>query len=301
MTQRIRIATRKSKLAMQQANYIRILLQRFNRDLEVEILGVVTTGDKSAQDIGFQMSGKGDFLKEIETELFAETADLAIHSMKDVPAQLPDGLTVSAIGPRLDPTDALAGIDSLSNLPANARIGTSSSRRRALLRHVYKKTNVQPVRGNVDTRLQKLDHGKFDALVLATSGLLRLGLDNRIGTRLNPSIFVPAAGQGQLAVEYRNDDDRIKKLVSTLEVPDTSLASYCERDVVNELGADCTTPIGVYCEPIDQGFHILCIVLDSRGEHSVKVSFFDESPSKLAKKAVRSLLSMGARDLFEAA
>lgn len=299
MTQRIRIATRKSKLAMQQANYIRILLQRSNSDLEVGILGVVTTGDRSAQGIGFQMSGKGDFLKEIETELLAETADLAIHSMKDVPAQLPDGLTVRAIGPRQDPTDALAGIDSLNNLSANATIGTSSSRRRALLRHVYNQSNVQPVRGNVDTRLQKLDQGKFDALVLATSGLLRLGLDNRIGTRLDPAIFVPAAGQGQIAVEYRHDDDRISKLVDTLEVPDASRASCCERDIVNELGADCTTPLGVYCEPIDQGFHIRCIVLDPSGEHSVSASFFDENPSKLAEKAVRSLLSMGARDLFE--
>lgn len=286
---------------MQQTVWVRNFLQNFNPDLEIEILGVVTTGDKSSQDIDSQLTGKGDFLKEIESELLGETADLAVHSMKDVPAQLPDGLTIRAIGPRQDPTDALVGIGSIDSLSANARIGTSSSRRRALLRHVFNKTNVRSIRGNVDTRLRKLDEAKFDALILASSGLVRLGLDNRIGTRLDPTIFVPAAGQGQLAVELRRDDDNISKLVDSMEVPEATLASCCERYVVNELGADCTTPIGVYCEPIDQGFHVQSIVLDPSGEHSVQASFFDESPCKLAERAVHSLLSMGARDLIGAA
>ena len=301
MTQRIRIATRKSKLATQQTNYISRLLQKANPRLEVEIVGVVTTGDKSADQPNSPLSGKGDFLKEIESELLKENVDLAIHSMKDVPAQLPDGLAVRAVAPRQDPCDALIGVSRLIDLPAEARIGTSSCRRRALLRHVFNRTNVQNVRGNVDTRLKKLDDGSYDALILASAGLVRLGLDNRIGCRLDPTLFVPAAGQGQLAAEYRIDDRKISALMDSLEMPDASEASRCERNVVSNLSADCTTPIGVYCKPVDQEFHLEAIVVDPSGEHSVRASFHDMNPDNLAITAARSLLSMGAQELFEVA
>lgn len=300
MPQRIRVVTRKSKLATQQTNYICRLLQKANPDLEIEIVGVVTTGDKSADQHNSPLSGKGDFLKEIESELLNETADLAIHSMKDVPAHLPAGLSVRAVAQRNDPSDSLVGVSSPFDLPADARIGTSSSRRRALLRHAFNKTNVQNIRGNVDTRLKKLDDGSYDALVLASAGLLRLGLDNRIGFRLDPSIFVPAAGQGQLAAEYRINDRKISRLVDSLEEDGASNVSRCERDVVNKLGADCTTPIGVYCQSKDRGFHVDAIVVDPCGERSVRVSCQDENPANLATTVARSLLSMGARELFDA-
>ncbi len=301
MSQKVRIATRKSKLAIQQTNYICRLLQSKNPGLKIETVGVVTTGDKSAIQPNSPLSGKGDFLKEIESELLNETADLAIHSMKDVPAHLPNGLAVRAVAPRQDPSDALVGVSSPFDIPGNARIGTSSCRRRALLRHAFNKTNVQNIRGNVDTRLKKLDDGSYDVLVLATAGLLRLGLNNRIGFRLNPTVFVPAAGQGQLAAEYRIGDSKISKLMDSLEVPGVSDVSRCERDVVDKLGADCTTPVGVYCISKDQEFHIEAIVVDPSGEHSVRVSCQGESPASLATKVARSLLSMGARELFEVA
>lgn len=301
MSQKVRIATRKSKLATQQTNYICRLLQNGNPGLEIETLGVVTTGDKSANQPNSPLSGKGDFLKEIELELLKGTADLAIHSMKDVPAHLPDGLAVRAVAPRQDPSDALVGVSSPFNIPANARIGTSSCRRRALLRHAFNKSNVQNIRGNVDTRLKKLDEGSYDALVLATAGLLRLGLNDRIGFRLDPSIFVPAAGQGQLAAEYRIGDNQISRLIDSLEEPGASDVSRCERDVVNILGADCTTPVGVFCVSRNQEFHIEAIVVDPSGERSVRVSCQDESPASLATTVARSLLSMGASELFEAA
>lgn len=300
MLQKIRIATRKSKLAIHQTNYICRLLQNASPELEIEIVGVVTTGDKSANQPNSQLSGKGDFLKEIETELLNETADLAVHSMKDVPSQLPEGLAVRAVAARQDPSDALIGVPSFFDLPREARIGTSSSRRRALLRHAFNKNNVQNIRGNVDTRLEKLDSGSYDALVLASAGLHRLGLDKRIGSYLDPSVFVPAAGQGQLAAEYRIDDDKISKLVDSIEVPDGSDASRCEREIIDGLGADCTTPIGVYCKPTDQGFHVEAIVLDLDGEHSIRVSYHDENPENLASTVARNLLSMGAKDLLAA-
>jgi hydroxymethylbilane synthase len=298
MKKRIRIATRKSKLAIQQTNYICHLIQDAYPKMEVEIVGVTTTGDRSAQSPSSSLSGKGDFLKEIESELLNESVDLAIHSMKDIPSIIPDGLVVQAIAPRQDPSDALVGVSTLNDLPVDARIGTSSCRRRALLCHAFNRTNVQDIRGNVDTRLKKLQDGSFDALVLASSGLIRLGLDNKIGFRLDSSVFVPAAGQGQLAAEYRMDDKEISKLVATLEVADASHASRCERDVINKLGADCTTPIGVYCQPMDQGFHIDAIVVDPDGEHSVRASCHDENLDKLASTVAESLTSMGARELI---
>ena len=299
MKQRIRIATRKSKLAIHQTNYICRLIQNAYPELEVETVGVTTTGDKSAHDPNSSLSGKGDFLKEIESKLVNESVDLAIHSMKDVPALIPEGLAVRAVAPRQDPRDAVVGASTLRDLPTNARIGTSSCRRRALLRHAFNRTNVQEIRGNVDTRLKKLDDGSFGALVLASSGLIRLGLDKRIGFRLDSSIFVPAAGQGQLAAEYRIDDRDIAKIVHSLEVADARDASQCERDVVSKLGADCTTPIGVYCKPMDPGFHTEAIVLDPSGEHSVRASCQDENLDNLATTVAESLLSMGARELFE--
>lgn len=299
MKQKIRIATRKSKLAIQQTSYICRLIRNANPGLEVETVGVTTTGDRSASSPNSPLSGKGDFLKEIETELLDETADLAIHSMKDVPALLPDGLEVRAVAHRQDPSDALIGVSTLHNLPIDARIGTSSCRRRALLRHIFNRTDVQDIRGNVDTRLKKLEDGSYDALVLASSGLIRLGLDDKIGCRLDSSIFIPAAGQGQLAAEYRTGDEKISKIVDTLEVTESSDASHCERDIVKKLGADCTTPIGVYCKPMDQGFLVEAIVVDPSGEHSVRASCHDENLDSLANSVAESLVSMGARELFE--
>lgn len=295
----IRLATRRSPLALAQANHVRSLLLERNSDVDVEIVGITTSGDRSATSPSQALSGKGDFLKELELALLDQSADLAVHSMKDVPSSTPKGLRISAIGNREDARDALIGVKSLSELTADSCIGTSSARRRALLKHVVNRSNIKPIRGNVETRLAKLDNQEVDALVLACAGLSRLGLEQRIGCCLEPSIFVPAAGQGCLAVEHRTDDELVKRIVDPLISQHTSAVADCERAVVRELQADCNAPMGVYCVQLGSIFQLHAVVLDPSGDHSVRVSLTDQSSSTLADRAAGQLIAMGALDLIK--
>ncbi len=297
----IRLATRRSPLALAQANHVRSLLLERNPDVGVEIVGMTTTGDRSATSPSQALSGKGDFLKELELALLDQSADLAVHSMKDVPSSTPKGLRISAIGNRADARDALIGVKSLSELSVDSCIGTSSARRSALLKHVTNRSNIKPIRGNVDTRLAKLDNREVDALVLACAGLSRLGLEQRIGCFLDPSIFVPAAGQGCLAVEFRAGDEAVKRILDPLISQAASAVADCERAVVRELQADCNAPMGVYCAHKGSIYHLYGVVLDPNGDHSVRVSLADESTSTLADRAAEQLIAMGALDLIKSA
>ncbi len=284
---------------MVQARSVERMLLNDDPNLQTEIVGITTTGDRSARIPSQPLSGKGDFLKELESALLADEADMAVHSMKDVPFILPPALRIRSIGLREDPRDVLIGISSLLKLDASARIGTSSTRRQALLRHEANKTNVAPIRGNIDTRLRRLQEGEFDAIVLAAAGLNRLGLQQYVGCFLEPSIYVPPAGQGLLAVEYRENDSRVEEVLARIEDHETATVASVERAVVASIEADCTTPIGVHCQSRDGEYRVNAVVLDPQGQHSIRAQLTGGDPDSLATRAADQLLSMGARDLFQ--
>jgi hydroxymethylbilane synthase len=255
MSTKLRIATRGSKLALWQAEHVRALLIEQEPGLEVDLLVLKTTGDR-VQDRPLQdLGGKGLFTKEIEEALLDGRAGLAVHSMKDLPAEGPEGLCIGAVPRREDPRDALllrpglrdAGApDPLAALPAGARVGTTSLRRACLLRRLRDDLRVEPLRGNVDTRLQRLEAGDLDAIILATAGLSRLGHAGRIDAILAADLFVPAVGQGALALQCRADDGETRARLSRLEDPAARVATDAERAFLRRLEGSCKTPLGAH-------------------------------------------------------
>ncbi|RXZ44397.1 hydroxymethylbilane synthase [Crenobacter cavernae] len=247
------IASRESRLAMWQAEHIKARLEALYPDLSVSILGMTTQGDQILDKTLSKIGGKGLFVKELEVALAEGRADLAVHSMKDVPMALPEGFALAAICEREDPRDAFVSnkYASLSELPDGAVVGTSSLRRESQLRAHYPHLVVKPLRGNVQTRLSKLDAGEFDAIILAAAGLKRLELTERIRTELSPSESLPAPGQGALGIEIRADRDDLKQLLSPLDHADTRDCVLAERALSRELGGSCQVPLGAYATLTD--------------------------------------------------
>ena len=247
----LRIATRGSALALWQANYIRERLAQLH-GIESELVRIRTSGDKfqssSAAELSEQGVTKGIFIKELEEALLAGTADLAVHSMKDVPTENPPGLTFPAITKREDVRDCLISRDGamLRDLASGARVGTGSLRRQAQLRHHHPDLESLDLRGNVDTRLKKVAAGEFDAIVLATAGINRLGARDRITEILPPEIMLPAVGQGALGIEIRADDRETLKLVGAFDDPDSHAAVTAERALLRELEGGCQVPLGAW-------------------------------------------------------
>ena len=246
----IRIATRKSPLALWQANHVRAQLLNGRRDLDVVLLELVSEGDKILDAPLAVAGGKGLFLKELEQALLRGEADLAVHSMKDVTVTLPDGLDIAAICQRQDPRDAFVSqrVDSMAQLPADAAVGTCSLRRQCQLRARFPHLRFVNLRGNVNTRLDKLDRGEFDGIVLAAAGLKRLRLEHRISEYLAPEICLPAVGQGALGIECRSDDADIRELLRPLNHGDSALCVSAERAANERLGGGCHVPLAVYAE-----------------------------------------------------
>jgi len=240
------IATRESPLALWQAHFVAGELRRLHPSLEVELLGMTSRGDQILDTPLYKVGGKGLFVKELETALLDGRADIAVHSMKDVPMELPDGLTLGVICEREDPRDALVGIDSFDALPQGARLGTSSLRRSCQIKRSRPDLDIGFLRGNVNTRLSKLDAGEFDAIMLATAGLLRLGFDDRIGARIDPDISLPAGGQGAVGIEYRQSDTRTAELLAPLQHDLTARCVRAERAMVRKLDGGCDVPIASY-------------------------------------------------------
>lgn len=245
---RLRIATRKSALARWQAEHVADLLSALPAVDEVELVPLVTTGDRVLDRSLAKIGGKGLFIKELERAMADGEADIAVHSMKDVPTELPDGFALAAVLERADPADAMVGAG-LAALPRGACVGTSSLRRQAQLLARRPDLEVRPVRGNVDTRLAKLEAGEFDAILLATAGLVRLGLGAHITERLRPRDMLPAAGQGAIGIECREDDAGLRELLAALEHPVSRAAVAAERAVASTLGADCHSPVAAFAEP----------------------------------------------------
>ena len=244
----IRIATRKSPLAMWQAEHVAAELQRIHPGLEVELLGMSTQGDKILDTPLAKIGGKGLFIKELEQGMLEGQADIAVHSMKDVPVELPDGLHLAAILQREDPRDAFVSnhFADFNELPEGARIGTSSLRRQCQLLEARPDLQVLTLRGNVNTRLRKLDEGEYDAIVLASAGLIRLGFEERIRAKIGPEQSLPAIGQGAVGIECRTDDETVNALLAPLHHRDTACCVLAERAMNHRLNGGCQVPIAGY-------------------------------------------------------
>lgn len=250
MTQRVRIATRKSALALWQAEYVKARLEFFHPGLVVELVPMSTQGDKILDTPLAKIGGKGLFVKELETAMLEDRADIAVHSMKDVPVEFPEGLMLSTICEREDPRDAFVSnhFSSLDQLPQGAVVGTSSLRRQCQIKALRPDLQIRDLRGNVNTRLAKLDAGEFDAIILAAAGLIRLGFNTRIAAYLPVNQSLPANGQGAVGIECRSDDAAVRALLAPLEHTATRQAVLAERAMNRALQGGCQVPIGAFAE-----------------------------------------------------
>ncbi len=244
----LRIATRKSPLALWQAEYIQSQLKKYHPDVETELVTFVTKGDKILDTPLAKVGGKGLFVKELENAMLEGRADIAIHSMKDVPMEFPPGLGLSVICEREDPTDAFVcnRFESLEALPEGSRVGTSSLRRQCQLRENFPHLEILDLRGNVNTRLRKLDEGEYEAIILASAGLIRLELQDRIRQRIAPESSLPAGGQGALGIESRTADSEVNSLLRQLHHQPTASCVLAERAMNRRLEGGCQVPIACY-------------------------------------------------------
>jgi hydroxymethylbilane synthase len=301
--QKIVIGSRGSQLALWQANWVKSELERLHSNTDIDIRIIATSGDK-IQDVPLaKIGGKGLFVKEIEEALLANEIDLAVHSMKDVPIELPSELGISVITKRENPLDALISKngEKLADLPQGVTIGTSSLRRSSQLLKYRDDFKIYPLRGNVDTRLRKVEEGKYDAILLASAGLNRLGLANRITEEISHDILLPAMGQGALGIETRLDDTMIYDFISTLNHEQTHYAVSAERALVGRLDGGCQVPIGAYAR-IEKGLITLKgLVASLDGEVIYKLENVGpvDDAINIGQELGSKLLKMGANEILE--
>jgi hydroxymethylbilane synthase len=300
----LRIATRKSPLALWQAEHVAALLREAHPSLQIELVPLLTQGDRIQDRSLASIGGKGLFIKELEVAIEELRADIAVHSMKDVPADLPPGFVIGAVLTRADPRDALvttSGITRVEDLPRGARVGTSSLRRQAQLCALRPDIKIEALRGNVDTRLRKLDAGGMDAIVLACAGLVRLGLEARITARLDPNICLPAVTQGVIGIECRSGDSRTRELLQALEDPATRKVTLAERAFSRRLGGSCQSPIAAYAELHADQIKLQGLVAEPDGSKLLRdsVTGGHENPEKLGLQLAERILAAGAGPLLE--
>jgi hydroxymethylbilane synthase len=293
------IGSRGSKLALWQANHIRARLEALGSECRIEV--ITTSGDRFQSGPLKEIGNKGLFTKEIEEALLDGRVDLAVHSLKDMPTEIPEGLVIAATPEREDPRDAMVG-SKLSDLRAGARVGTGSLRRVAQLYAARPDLDVQPVRGNVDTRLRKLDEGQFEAIVLAAAGLRRLGWADRITELLAPQLMCPAVGQGSLAIETREDGGPAHQVCLRLNHAATYAAITAERAVLSVLGGGCQVPIGAYATVSGDRLHLQAVVSAPDGRTLVRreATGVVRGPEALGRDIGRQLLEAGAREILAA-
>ncbi|MEC4091324.1 hydroxymethylbilane synthase [Pseudoalteromonas rubra] len=298
----LRIATRKSALALWQAEYVKAELEKFHTDLTVELVPMSTKGDKILDTPLAKIGGKGLFVKELEQAMLEGRADIAVHSMKDVPVDFPDGLELHTICEREDPRDAFVSnrYKSLSELPAGAVVGTSSLRRQCQIRAQRPDLVIKDLRGNVNTRLAKLDAGEFDAIILAAAGLIRLEMAERIASFVSVEDSLPANGQGAVGIECRSDDAQVQTWLAPLEHSETRMRVLAERAMNRRLEGGCQVPIGAYAEIDGEQLTLRGLVgaIDGsqilRGEQSGPVADAEQLGVRLAE----SLLAQGADQIL---
>jgi len=299
---KIRIGTRKSALALWQAEWVKKRLTEFHPGLEIELVKITTKGDKVLDAPLANIGGKGLFVKEIEEELIKGGIDLAVHSMKDMPSVLPSELKIGAAPEREDPFDALVSHgDLLMHLPQGARIGTSSLRRAAQLKRLRPDADIRTLRGNLDTRLRKLAEGQYDAVVVAVAGLVRMGMEDRIVEYLGPPDFLPAVGQGALAIEVRTDDKRVNDLIAPLENFEARVTTTVERAFLAELEGGCQVPIAAHASLIDGRLYLIGMVSDLDGSRMIRdeIEGNPQDAEKLGHELGRKVLEAGAAEILE--
>ena len=298
MKKTLRIATRKSALALWQANHVQDLLKEAHPGIEIELVKIVTQGDRILDRPLSEIGGKGLFLKELERAMLDGEADLAVHSMKDVPAEMAEGLVLDAVLPRANPYDALVsrGGQLLADLPAGSRIGTSSLRRKSQLLALRPDLEVTDLRGNVDTRLRKLDEGQYDAIILACAGLQRLGLGERITETLQPPDWLPESTQSIIGLQCRQDDSDTRSLIEPLADSDTMVVASAERAVARVLEATCQVPLAAHAVLESGTVRLKSIVSTTDGKESIQAS--GEAPASdavaLGERVAADLLTNGA-------
>jgi hydroxymethylbilane synthase len=298
------IASRESRLAMWQAEHVRCALHKLYPSCDVKILGLTTRGDQILDRTLSKVGGKGLFVKELENALADGRADLAVHSLKDVPMELPPGFALSAILEREDARDAFVSnsYDALSALPPGSVVGTSSLRREANLRARFPELVIKPLRGNLDTRLGKLDRGDYAAIILAAAGLKRLGLANRIRGLLDPLDSLPAAGQGALGIEIRADRPELAAWLAPLHHEHTAAAVEAERMVSRALGGSCQVPLAAYATWHDGALHLRALVATPDGQRVLHAHGSSPAPTveraiELGREVASELESQGALEI----
>jgi hydroxymethylbilane synthase len=300
----IRIATRQSPLALWQAEHVAELLVRAFPGVRTELVKMMTRGDKILDAPLAKVGGKGLFVKELEQGMLEGLADIAVHSMKDVPVDFPEGLHLAAILAREDPTDAFVSnrYSGLNELSANARIGTSSLRRECQLKEKFPDAEVVPLRGNVNTRLAKLDAGDYDAIILASAGLKRLGMANRITQSLDTGVSLPAIGQGAIGIECRVDDLEINEILSTLHDAETGLCVSAERAMNARLNGGCQVPIAGFAQFQDGQIFMRGLVGNPDGSvlyRSERSGGLDQG-EVIGRLIAEDLLAQGADEILQA-
>jgi hydroxymethylbilane synthase len=303
-TRIIRIATRKSALALWQAEYVKAALLNAHKNLQVELVPMSTQGDKILDTPLAKIGGKGLFIKELEVAMTEDRADIAVHSMKDVPVAFPDGFGLHAICERENPYDAFVSnhFNSLQKLPLNAVVGTSSLRRQCQLRKARPDLVIKDLRGNVNTRLAKLDAGEYDAIILAAAGLIRLGMQQRIQTVIPAELSLPAVGQGAVGIECRNDDADLIALLAPLNHIETSIRVRAERAMNAKLNGGCQVPIGSFAELDGQYITLRGLVGSVDGKVMLHAKHSDslKNAEQLGEHVAELLLAQGAGEILSA-
>lgn len=300
----LKIATRQSPLALWQANYVKDRLQQLYPDLTIELVPMVTKGDVILDSPLAKIGGKGLFVKELENALLTKEADIAVHSMKDVPMQFPEGLGLAVICQREDPRDAFVSHSyrTFAELPQGAVVGTSSLRRQCQLKALRPDLDIRSLRGNVGTRLSKLDNGDYDAIILASAGLIRLGLADRIASFIDVEQSLPAAGQGAVGIECRTDDMQVQTLLAPLADAETTYCVRAERAMNNHLQGGCQVPIGGYAVLQQGQLYLRALVGDIDGSRIIRAEGKSavENAEVLGVKIAEQLLAQGADKILQA-
>ena len=300
----LKIATRQSPLALWQANYVKDRLQQLYPDLTIKLVPMVTKGDVILDSPLAKIGGKGLFVKELENALLNKEADIAVHSMKDVPMQFPEGLGLAVICQREDPRDAFVSHSyrTFAELPQGAVVGTSSLRRQCQLKALRPDLDIRSLRGNVGTRLSKLDNGDYDAIILASAGLIRLGLAARIASFIDVEQSLPAAGQGAVGIECRTDDVQVHALLAPLADAETTYCVRAERAMNNHLQGGCQVPIGGYAVLQQGQLYLRALVGDIDGSRIIRAEGKSavENAEVLGVQIAEQLLAQGADKILQA-
>jgi len=301
--EKIVIGTRGSKLALWQANFVKSKIEQKHKSVKVELKIIKTKGDKILDVPLAKVGGKGLFVKEIEEALLREEVDLAVHSMKDVPTFFPEGLYLPVITKREDYRDAFLSRNGkkLKDMPENSIIGTSSLRRKSQLKNLRNDFKIKDLRGNVDTRLKKLEKGEYDGIILAVAGLKRMKFEKKITEYLDVDVMIPAIGQGALGIEIRKDDEKILDIITFLNDENTFIEVSCERAFLKELEGGCQVPIGAFAKIGEKYLKLIGFVADVDGSNFIKDELTGrvENYEILGKELAKRILNKGGKEILE--